>query len=51
MLVGAAVFVAFNVAMFGLAVYAESSSVGIRERARIWQSIDWYPPVTFMRPT
>ena len=43
-------FVAFNAAMFGLAVYAESSSVGIRERGRIYRSIDWYLPVRLMRP-
>lgn len=48
-LAGIGLFVAFNVAMFGLSSYADSSSVGIRERARIFRSIDWYPPVEFMR--
>jgi hypothetical protein len=49
-LTGIAMFVAFNVAMFALSYYAGSSAVGIRERARIRRSIDWYPPVRFMRP-
>jgi hypothetical protein len=49
-LAGVALFVAFNVAMFALSYYAESSAVGIRERARMRSSIDWYPPVRFMQP-
>jgi hypothetical protein len=49
-LAGVALFVAFNVAMFALSYYAESSAVGIRARARMRGSIDWYPPVRFMQP-
>ena len=49
-LAGIALFIAFNAAIFGLAFYAESRRVGIRERAQLWRSIDWYPPVTLLRP-
>ena len=49
-LAGIALFVAFNVAMFALSYYAESSAVGIRARGRMRRSLDWYPPVRFMQP-